>query len=219
MIRRIFALASAAAITIYAGTVISLAARTGVSSRVLASGSDLDPSPSSATDLRGDDLIDATVNLDDISSVSIRAGQVVIQADEETAELAGSVLAEGLRASNDYGYYIDLEGSSLGSRLFVPADFYEDSFYIDGSGLLHGMRNSTFNCYIGNYTVRFPAYSSPQYRLTSGTGYTWNDVDLQYLDSPNVSVLGARENFWTDKMQTLFLVLIGGLCVCLYLKR
>lgn len=217
MIRRAAAAILAAAIMIFA-SVVCYAANTGVLSSSDPDGNSVEQRPASDSDLRGDDLNGSTVNLDDISRVSIRAGSVVIQTNEPSAELAGSALTS-VRSSSDYGYYIDLEDSSLGSRLYVPSEYHEDSFYIDGSGLLHGMRNSAFSCYIGNYTVRFPSYSSPQYRLTSGTGYTWNDVDLQYSDSPNVSVLGARENFWTDKMQALFLVLIGGLCVCLYLKR
>lgn len=217
MVRCAAAVILAAAIMIFA-SVMCYAANTGIRPSFHTDLDSVELSPSTSTDLRGDDLNGATVDLDDIPSVSIRAGQVVISPDEATAELAGSALSEGLRAANDYGYYIDLESNSLGSRLYVPSDYAEDSFYIS-SGSLYGMRNSTFTCYIGQYSVRFPAYGTPQYRLTSGTGYTWNDVDLQYLDSPNVSVLGARENFWSVKVQTLLLLLIGGLAVCLYLKR
>lgn len=216
MLRRAAAAILAAAIMIFA-SVVSYAANTGIRASSHTDFDSVELSPSTSTDLRGDDLNGSAIDLDDIPSVSIRAGQVVIQADEETAELAGSALAS-VRSSNDYGYYIDLESNNLGSRLYVPSDYVEDSFYVS-SGSLRGMRNTTFTCYIGEYSVRFPAYGTPQYRLTSGTGYTWNDVNLQYLDSPNVSVLGARENFWSDKVQTLLLLLIGGLAVCLYLKR
>lgn len=143
---------------------------------------------------------------------------MVIQNDLETAELAGQLLSEN-RSVNDYGLYIDIDASPLPSRLYIPSDYSENSFAVDSSGNLIGIRSSSITCYSGNYTVRFPAYASPQYRLTNGTGYTWTDINITYVDSPNVSVLGARSNFWSERNQALLLCMIGGLAVCLYLKR
>lgn len=200
-------------------TVVSHAANTGIYKSSDGDSSDLEQRPASSTDYREGDFVNASAfNLDGVQSVFISAGSVSLQIDEETSELNGSALAKGLRASNDYGFYIDLGTNNLGSRLYVPSDYSENSFYVSG-GNLFGMRSSTFTCYIGQYSVRFPSYGTPQYRLTSGSTMQWTDINIPYGDSPNVSVLGARENFWTDKMQALFLFLIGGLCVCLYLKR
>lgn len=218
MFRRSAAWILAAAIMILA-SVVSYAANTGIRSSFDLDGDSVELRPASSTDYRESDFVnDSKINLDGVQSVSISAGSVSLQIDEETSELSGSALAEGLRASNDYGYYIDLQSNNLGSRLYVPSDYAEDSFYVS-SGNLYGMRNSTFTCYIGQYSVRFPAYGRPQYRLTSGSTMQWTDIDIPYSDSPNVSVLGARENYWSDKVQTLILLLIGGLAVCLYLKR
>lgn len=200
-------------------TVVCYAANTGIYKSSDDDGSDLELRPASSTDRREGDSVNASAfNLDGVQSVSISAGSVSLQIDEETSELSGSALAEGLRVSNDYGFYIDLGSNSLGSRMYVPSDYSENSFYVSG-GNLFGMRSSTFTCYIGQYSVRFPSYGTPQYRLTSGSTVQWTDINIPYSDSPNVSILGARVNFWTDKVQALLLLLIGGLAVCLYLKR
>lgn len=199
-------------------TVSVFAANTGISS-----GSDSDngslyrrASPSDVA-RKGDVVNDSSISLDGVQSISIVSGEVVLQDDSETAELRGSVLQS--RSVNDYGFFIDIDASPLSSRLYVPSDYAENSFTVDSNGHLIGIRSSTFSCFSGNYTVRFPAYSSPQYRLTSGTGYTWTDIDISYIDSPNVGIIGARSNFWSDRFQALMLILIGGLAVCLYLKR
>lgn len=218
MVRRAPAVILAAAIMIFA-SVVSYAANTGIRSSSDLDGDSVELRPASSTDYREGDSVNASAfNLDGVQSVSISTGSVSLQVDEETSEFSGSALAEDLRASNDYGFYIDLGSNSLGSRMYVPSDYSENSFYVSG-GNIFGMRSSTFTCYIGQYSVRFPSYGTPQYRLTSGSTMQWTDINIPYSDSPNVSVLGARENFWTDKMQALFLVLIGGFCVCLYLKR
>lgn len=217
MIRRAAALFLMAAIMIFA-SVVSYAANTGVSYRSDDDQFGMDRGPASASDLREADLNGQVFDLDCVPSVSIRAGEVVVLADQEDSGSPGALLSQ-MRSVADYGYYIDIDSSTVGSRIYVPSEYAEGSFYVDSSGHLFGMRNSAFTCYSGQYSIRFPAYSTPQYRVTSGTGYTWQDITLTYSDSPNVSVMGARENFWNEKMQALFLVMIGGLCVCLYLKR
>lgn len=151
--------------------------------------------------------------------VYIEHGQVVLKAVVEDHEFHGKALSSDLRSSNDYGLYIDIANSPIGTRIWVPSDYQEGAFYVDNNGLLHGMRNSTFTCYTDTYSVHFPCYGIPQYRYTNGTGYQWQDINLTYVSSPNVNVEGAHVNFWSDKFITLLMTAIGGLCVCLYLKR
>lgn len=139
--------------------------------------------------------------------------------DDEDNDGAGSALSGGMRGVNDFGYYIDISDTVFGSRLYIPSDYIQNSFYINSSGYLFGCRSSSFTVYAGNYSIRFPSYGTPQYRLTNGQQQTWTDINIEYIDSPNVSVEGARINFWDERIKTVILVVLGGLVVCLYMKR
>lgn len=221
---RLFSSVFVAALTVFVISGVAYAANTGISSHVSSDSSGLVNRASDTDVSRKGDAVNNALSVEgDTPVISIEHGTVLVQSLDEADSLAGESLAEdplmaASRSSSDFGFYINVS-SSIGSRLYVPSDYREDSFYVDGSNLLHGCRSSSFICYIGNYSVRFPAYSTPQYRLTSGTSYSWTDLDIEFDSSPNVSVVGARYNFFSDRFQALLLLIIGGLLICLYLKR
>lgn len=221
---RLFSFVFVAAFTVFVFSGVAYAANTGISSHVSSDSSVLVNRASDSDASRKGDAVNNALSVEgDSPVISIERGTVLVQSLYEADSLAGESIAEDplmapSRSSNNFGFYIDVS-SSIGSRLYVPSDYREDSFYVDSSNLLHGCRSSSFICYIGNYSVRFPAYSAPQYRLTSGTSYTWTDLDIEFDSSPNVSIVGARYNFFSDRFQTLLLVVIGGLVVCLCMKH
>lgn len=192
--------------------VYSYAANTGLSP-ALDSGSDgsddhSSSGASSATDLP-EGLNNEIQNLDS-PVILLQSGTVVLANDIEDPPRSGASSS----GSSEVGFTIEVS-SSIGSLLLVPSDYSEKSFTVDSSGYLIGIRSSTFNCYIGEYTVRFPAYSSPQYRLTNGTGYTWNDINITYVDSSNVEIVGQRFNWWSERYQVL--ISVATLCFILIL--
>lgn len=187
------------------------AANTGIRPRVSDDSSDSFSRAASRSDLLRSDLIPE-------DSVILSPETVVLIQPEQIDLLAASSLEEDPLA---YGYYIDVTVSGVSSikRLYVPYEYSENSFYIDSGGNLHGLRSGTFTVYAGNYQIRFPSYGVPQYRLVSSSTTYWTDTTVFFVSSPNVDVLGARYNFWSDRSRALLLAAVLGVTVCLFIKR
>lgn len=192
--------------------VYAYAANTGLSP-VMDSGSDGSDDHSSSgastvTDLP-EGLSNEIQNLDS-PVILLQSGTIVMANDlEDPPRLSASP-----PGSSQVGFSVEVS-SSIGNLLLVPSDYSEKSFTVDSSGHLIGIRSSTFNCFIGEYTVRFPSYSTPQYRLTNSTGYTWNDINITYVDSSNVEIIGQRFNWWSERYQVL--ISVATLCFILIL--
>lgn len=190
--------------------------KTGISVRsgVQDYGDHLGQRSSTATDLRraGDELGDLT------GAVVLSPETVVLIQPEASDQLVASSLSEDPSA---YGFYVDVTVSGVSSitRIYVPYEYSENSFYIDSGGNLHGLRSSTFTVYSDNYQIRFPSYGAPQYRLISSSTTYWTDTTVRFIGSPNVDVLGARYNFWGDRSRALLLAAVLGVIVCLFMKR
>lgn len=190
--------------------------KTGISVRqgVRDDGDLVDWRPASASDLlgSGDELGDLT------GAVVLSPETVVLIQPEASDQLVASSLSEDPSA---YGFFVDVTVSGVSSitRIYVPYEYSENSFYIDSGGNLHGLRSGTFTVYSGNYQIRFPSYGSPQYRLISSSTTYWTDTTVHFVGSPNVDVLGARYNFWGDRSRALLLAAVLGVIVCLSLKR
>lgn len=192
--------------------VSAYAANTGLQPSVSGGddGSDDRPAsrPSTHTDIS--EVLSSEISDLDSPVIFLEHGTVVMASDgEDSQELRA--LSSG---DQPLGYSI-LVSSSIGDELLVPSEYSEKSFSLDSDGNLIGVRSSTFNCYIGQYTVRFPVYGQPQYRLTSSSSYTWQDIDIQYLSTSNVEVFGAHVNYWSDQFKALISVAI--LCFILIL--
>lgn len=192
--------------------VSAYAANTGIQSSVSDRDDRADDSftsrPSTHTDLS--EVLNSEISDLDSPVILLEHGTVVMASDIEAAP--------SLRASSSgdqqIGYSISVS-SSIGDELLVPSEYSEKSFSLDSDGNLIGVRSSTFSCYIGQYTVRFPVYGQPQYRLTSGTTYTWQDIDLQFVSTSNVEVIGAHVNYWSDQFKVL--ISVATLCFVLIL--
>lgn len=208
-----------AAITVFCAIcllgVSSFAANTGLSPS-LDDGDDwLDDHPaarsSTDTDIQGKvgSIGDETSILDS-PVILLEHGTIVLADDLEGTQTLGATASQ----NDPVGYSIEVS-SSIGSRLLVPSDYSEESFAVDSNGYLTGIRSTTFSCYIGDYTVRFPSYGTPQYRLTIGSSYTWTDINITYVGSSNVEIVGDRFNWYDDKFRTL--VAVAGLCSLLIL--
>ncbi len=180
-----------------------------------------DVSPSTSTDL--EELKDA-FSSDDRKVIFLEHGTLSLENVDEAVKGSAIEDPEVDRSdrsvnANDFGYFINVS-CSLGNRIYVPADYANECFYITPAGQLYGMHNSTFQSYCGSYTIRFPAYSTPQYRLTNSSQYTWQDIDIDYVSSPNVEVLGARFNWFSDRgTAVLILVILGVALWILFIKR
>lgn len=164
--------------------------------------------PSTYTDIP-EGLSDEISNMNS-PVILLQSGTVVVANDFEGNQTLGAAASP----DGPVGFSVEVS-SSIGSQLLVPSDYSERSFAVDGSGHLIGIRSGTFSCYIGDYTVRFPSYGTPQYRLTSGSSYTWNDINLTYVGSRNVEIIGDRFNWYDDKFRTL--IAVAGLCFLLIL--
>lgn len=176
----------------------------------------LDPAdPATDTDLPAelkeyldeDDTMDSKV-------IFLERGTIYVANNSEDPEVLRSPAA----TSPEVGYVIHVT-SSIGSDLLVPSDYAQSSFCLDANGNLIGCRSNTFSCYMGQYTVRFPVYGQPEYRVTNGTGYTWTSVDLQYESSSSVEVLGANIPWWSDKYKVLISVATMFFIIILALRR
>lgn len=191
----------------------SYAANTGLSSPVDGrndrSDDNPDSIPSSNTDIEGriGSLSDEVTSLD-TPIILLEHGSVIVANDIEDPPRLGSSSSQ----DDPIGFSIEVS-SNIGSRLLVPSEYTEKSFAVDSNGYLIGIRSATISCYIGNYTVRFPSYGQPQYRLTSGSSYTWTDINISYVGSSNVEVVGDRFNWYSNEFRTLIEVA----CLCFLL--
>lgn len=190
----------------------SFAANTDLSSPLDVGNDRPDDHPSSsastATDIP-EGLSNEISNLDS-PVILLEHGTIVMANDLEGNQALGASASQ----DDPVGYSIEVS-SSIGNRLLVPSDYSEDSFAIDSNGYLIGLRSGTFSCYIGEYTVRFPSYGTPQFRLTNGSSYTWTDINITYVSSSNVEIIGDRFNWYDDKFRAL--IDVAGLCFILIL--
>lgn len=192
--------------------VSAYAANTGIQSSIFdrddRSGDSSTFSPSTYTDIP--EVLNNEISDLDSPIILLERGTIVMAGNLEDAP--------PLRASSSgdqqIGYSISVS-SSIGDHLLVPSEYSEKSFSLDANGNLIGVRSSTFSCYIGQYIVRFPVYGQPQYRLTSGTSYAWQDIDIEYLSTSNVEVIGAHVNYWSDQFKVL--ISVATLCFVLIL--
>lgn len=150
----------------------------------------------------------------DSKIILLERGTVIVANNNSDPEVLRSPAA----TSSEVGYVIHVT-STIGSDLLVPSDYALGSFCLDANGNLIGCRSGTFTCYMGQYSVRFPVYGQPEYRVTNGTGYTWQSVDLQYDSSSSVEVLGAHIPWWSDKYKVLISVATMFFVLILALRR
>lgn len=159
--------------------------------------------------------------IDPSTPVIIEAEQVVLY-DNTVEEYAfSSDILNG-------GYYFSADTSELGEvSIFVPYEYQYGSFTTNSTGNLVSLRSSTVTgiMYRGStaYTIRWTAFSTPQYRFANTTGYTYEDLTVSNILSTNVEVLNDYEKIPlfpnADLIRLLMLLGIGVIIVCLFMKR
>ena len=104
--------------------------------------------------------------------------------------LAVPALAAGELAG---GYYF-VADCALGNdvRFYIPADYASGSLTYDSSGHLFNLTASSIYLYCPDYpdyTIYAPRFSGFQYRPSSGSGYTYVDLNAANITDTNVELL------------------------------
>ena len=189
-------------------------------------------SPSSVSSSVPDSVSDSSSSNDtgsSVDSLTIEAHTVIIQQGSSSSEDT----APGLYAANNSspllgGYYIDCNTSQLGElRIYVPVSYVDGYLTYTQAGNLFNLSNSTVTCTAFNgsgtqYTVRFSAFSEPEYRLFSSGGSTnYQDLNVLSVTSSNIDIL--RENPPFPVSQTILMIIslfiMGVIAVCLFMRR
>lgn len=123
------------------------------------------------------------------------------------AALAVPVLAADLAG----GYYLTGD-SALGSDLtfYVPAEYASGALTYNSSGYLFNLSNSSIYLYCPDYpdyTIYAPRFSVFQYRTSSGTGYTYVDLNLTDVTAANVEILTESPSLALSSEKILVMIL------------
>lgn len=131
-------------------------------------------------------------------------------------------------ASSDFGYtaFITLDTSELGEvSIVLPVTWLENSLSWDGSAL-RNITNSTITGYYGPDTsydsVRWSAFSGPQYRAESGSYYSWEDLTVLEVVSTNINLVEDWGEVGVTRQMNYYVIflLIGGvLLLLLFMKK
>lgn len=147
---------------------------------------------------------------------------------------ADNVVLFSLPENNDYppnsplagGLYMQVQTSQLGQVLiYVPIDYQRNSFTYDRSGNIVNIRSSTITgfMYRGNtlYNVYWSALQTPQYRLYSSGTYA--ALTVTSVQNTNVVFVESNEDIplvpHSEIYQLVAIVLLGGMLLCLFMKR
>lgn len=110
------------------------------------------------------------------------------------------------------GYYITGD-SAIGNDLtfYVPADYAAGSLTYDSSGNLFNLTSSSIYLYCPDhpdYTIYAPRFSGFQYRPSSGSGYTYQDLYLKNVSSSNVEILEESPSRSFSDNTLLYVILV-----------
>lgn len=150
----------------------------------------------------------------------IHVGDLTVIADQVTLQSVGDpepLPEEPSSVVEDLGYWINVSGLPV-SRLHIPSSYRDNYFGIDENGYLYNINTGTVTLTEGVYSIRFPSYAQPSYRRTDQTSQQYTYVNVSFEDSPNVSVFGASQQI-RDNWYLVVIGLIGGVLLCLFIKR
>lgn len=110
---------------------------------------------------------------------------------------------------------------SLGSvSLFFPSNYKEGYIGVDSAGRLFNVSNTTWTgvMYVNSstsYTVNFPAFALPTYRVYSGSTWTTPTLYLTPTESNLIFPDGPSPTYSiSDLLPYLVILLLGGIFVC-----
>lgn len=124
------------------------------------------------------------------------------------------------------GYFVTGD-SAMGNGLtfYVPSDYAQGSLTYDSSGNLFNLTSSSIYLYCPDYpdyTIYAPRFSGFQYRQSSGSGYTYQDLNLRSITDTNVEILDDSPALalGSDKILVMILaVCIIGVAAFVLLRR
>lgn len=150
----------------------------------------------------------------------IHFGDLTVIADQVTLQSVGDpepLPDEPTSEVEDLGYWINVSGLPV-SRIHIPSTYRDNYFGIDEDGNLYNINTGTVTLTEGIYSIRFPSYAQPSYRRTDTTSQQYIYTDVGFISSPNVSVFGASQQI-RDNWYLVVIGLIGGVLLCLFIKR
>lgn len=156
----------------------------------------------------------------DPKEVTINAEQVTI-VDNSEPEIEPYVVPD---TPIQGGYYISAATSQLGDvKIYVPVNYKADSFTFT-SGNVMSIQASTITGVMyassGVYTIRFPSFSSPEYR-TYDSGYTYADLSITDVYDTNIQILDSDPHLEVPQyiIQLAVILTLGVIIICLFMKR
>lgn len=126
------------------------------------------------------------------------------------------------------GCYIQADTSELGTvMIYIPFSFQEKSLTFDRSGNLVNISGSTISglVYRGStsYQFRISSFSTPQYRQSSSSSYSWENLNVNHVISTNAQILDDGHEvplYPSERMVQLIVVFLLGVVVCrLFMMR
>lgn len=153
-------------------------------------------------------------------SQTIQVGELTVIADQVVLQSVGDpdpLPDEPSSVVDDLGYWIDVSGLPV-SRIHIPSQYRDNYFGIDEDGYLYNINTGTVTLTEGIYSIRFPSYAQPSYRRTDQTSQQYTYTNVSFIESPNVSVFGASQQI-RDNWYLVVIGLIGGVLLCLFIKR
>lgn len=120
--------------------------------------------------------------------------------------------------------YISCDTSQFGSiDIFIPVTYKTGYFSFDGQ--LYNVSNSSITGVFFDggeeYSFRCSAWATPQYRKTTGTGYTWTDLNVTDIEYSNVEIAEEFPPLVSHDavMSYVPIGLLGVIVLCLFMKR
>lgn len=122
--------------------------------------------------------------------------------------------------------YIEMQTSQLGRiTVYFPVTYQDSYFSIRSDGQLVNITNSTLTGYFrygsSEYTFRCTTFSTPQYRLTNGSG-SYVNLTVNGVYNSNMTLLESfptQFSFHTSSFDLIELFLMGVCVLCLFMKR
>lgn len=151
-------------------------------------------------------------------SVTINANEVTI-VDNSEPEIEPYVVPSTPIAG---GWYIEANTSQLGDvKIYVPVNYKDGSFSYTTNNVI-SLQSSTITGVMyastGVYTIRFNAFTAPQYRLYD-TGYTYTDLNIIEVYSSNVEILDSDppKAIPTYVYWGVLILIVGVICICKFM--
>lgn len=124
------------------------------------------------------------------------------------------------------GVYITGTTRELGTvTVYLPVTYQHGYLGLSDSGNLFNVSNSSISgiMYRGSteYQFRVSSWSTPQYRLSSSSGYQYNDLTFTSIDYSNAQIADSFPPLVpvSDVLSFVPILFLGVIVLCLFIKR